>query len=218
MNEKTSPRTLWALMTVLIACSACGDDKSPGITAEDAGQGDADTGTDTDLDTDADGDADSDADTDSDGDTDEGTDGDTDVGECRPSDCGSHKWACWPMPNPADSPDEVPHHASYTDLGNGAVLDNITCLVWEQANPSTAGTWQDSFDRCAALAEEGFAGFDDWRLPTRVEMASIVDVTRGRTGYADVFDVTSGYYVTGWNAGGPGDWNYFPTANVRCVR
>jgi hypothetical protein len=101
------------------------------------------------------------------------------------------------MPNPAGSPDGVPNRQSYTDLGNGAVHDDITCLTWEKSNPDTPGTWQDSVDRCAALASSGFAGFDDWRLPTRVEMASIVDVTRGRTGYAEIFDVTSGYYSTG---------------------
>jgi hypothetical protein len=118
-------------------------------------------------------------------------------GACVESNCGSHKWACWKMPNPATSPDSVPNHQHYTDLGNGAVRDDVTCLVWEQANPKTEGTWQDSFDRCASLASTGYAGFDDWRLPTRVEMASITDVTRGSTGYASIFGVSSGYYDTG---------------------
>jgi hypothetical protein len=101
------------------------------------------------------------------------------------------------MPNPASSSDSVPNHQRYTDLGNGAVRDEITCLVWEKANPATEGTWQQSFDRCAALATSSYAGFDDWRLPTRVEMASITDVTRGSKGYPAVFTVTSGYYDTG---------------------
>ncbi|MBN1610196.1 MAG: DUF1566 domain-containing protein [Polyangiaceae bacterium] len=119
------------------------------------------------------------------------------TGECQESSCGSHKWACWRMPNPASSASSVPNHQSYTDLGNGAVRDNITCLVWEKANPENVGDWQANVDRCADLASSGYAGFDDWRLPTRVEMASIVDVTRGRTGYPEVFGVTSGYYATG---------------------
>ncbi len=101
------------------------------------------------------------------------------------------------MPNPASSPSTVPNRASYTDLGNGSVRDNITCLVWEKANPSTAGTWQASFNRCAGLASSGYAGFNDWRMPTRIEMASISDVTRGSTGFPAVLSVTSGYYVTG---------------------
>ena len=65
----------------------------------------------------------------------------------------------------------------YADLGNGAVLDNITCLVWEKSNVETEGDWQANSDRCTALAASNWAGFNDWRLPTRIEMASIVDVT-----------------------------------------
>jgi hypothetical protein len=119
------------------------------------------------------------------------------TGECLESSCGSHKWACWRMPNPASSPASVPNHQRYTDLGNGAVRDDITCLVWEKANPENVGDWQANVDRCASLASSEYAGFDDWRLPTRVEMASIVDVTRGRTGYPEILEVTSGYYATG---------------------
>lgn len=118
-------------------------------------------------------------------------------GSCQPATCGSHKWACWPMPNPASSPDGVPNRQRYTPLDNGAVRDEITCLVWEQTNPAAVGDWQDNFDRCAQLASEGYAGFDDWRLPTRIEMASIADVTLGKTGFPEVFGVTTGYYLTG---------------------
>jgi hypothetical protein len=100
------------------------------------------------------------------------------------------------MPNPATSPASVPNHQSYTDLGNGAVRDNITCLVWEKANPTTEGTWQQSADRCTALGTSKYGGFSDWRMPTRVEMASITDVTRGSKGFPAIFTVTGGYYDT----------------------
>jgi hypothetical protein len=115
-------------------------------------------------------------------------------GACVESACGSHKWSCWRMPTPAS--EGLPNAQSYADLGNGAVRDNNTCLVWEKANPSTGSNWQTQSDRCAALASSGYAGFSDWRLPTRVEMASITDVTRGSTGYPAIFTVTSGYYTT----------------------
>ncbi len=119
------------------------------------------------------------------------------AGECVETNCGTHKWACWPMPNPASSSDTVPHHARYTDRGDGTVKDEITCLVWEKTNPGNVGNWQANFERCAELAALGFAGYSDWRLPTRIEMASISDVTLGSTGYPSVFDTTTGYYVTG---------------------
>jgi hypothetical protein len=138
------------------------------------------------------------------GDSKAGTGGDTSgagggagSGACVEATCGTHKWACWKMPTPGSSPASVPNHQHYTDLGDGAVRDDITCLVWEKANPATAGTWQQSFERCAMLAATSYAGFDDWRLPTRIEMASITDVTRGSKGYAEPFAVTSGYYDTG---------------------
>jgi hypothetical protein len=118
------------------------------------------------------------------------------AGACQPATCGTHKWPCWPMPNPPAA--NLPNPASYTDLGNGAILDNVTCLAWEKAPATTQGLWQDNADRCASLATSSFAGFADWRLPTRVEMASLVDFTR--TG--DAISTTafpkepSGYYRT----------------------
>src|SRR6185369_11014973 len=72
------------------------------------------------------------------------------------------------------------------------------CLVWEKAPDATQGLWQANSDHCASLVTSNFAGYSDWRLPTRVEMASIVDFAR--TG--DAIDTTafprepSGYYRT----------------------
>ena len=126
------------------------------------------------------------------------TGGSTSTGSCVEVTCGSHKWPCWKVPNPASSPTSVPNHQSYTDLGaggTGAVRDNVTCLVWEKANPSAQGSWQVSSDRCAALATSNFSGFNDWRLPSRVEMASITDL-HGSNGFSPIFTVTSGYYAT----------------------
>jgi hypothetical protein len=117
-------------------------------------------------------------------------------GACQESTCGSHKWACWKVPTPPS--ESLPNPQSYSDLGNGAVRDNVTCLVWEKANPSTQGNWQASVDRCAALATSNYAGFGDWRMPTRMEMASLIDPTLGRTGFASIFTTSgSGYYATG---------------------
>ncbi len=44
--------------------------------------------------------------------------------------CGPHKWACWPMPNPAGS--GLPNAASYQDLGE-VVHDDLTCLAVRRA-------------------------------------------------------------------------------------
>lgn len=119
----------------------------------------------------------------------------TSPSECVEATCNTHKWACWKIPTPVS--ESLPNSQNYTDLGNGAVRDNVTCLVWEKANPATKTDWKGQFDRCAALASSNYAGFSDWRLPTRIEMASITDVTLGSTGYPKVFTVSGGYYTTG---------------------
>ena len=125
-----------------------------------------------------------------------GSGGSSPGGACIESSCGSHKWACWKVPTPASL--GLPNAQNYTDLGNGAVRDNLTCLVWEKANPGTQGDWQASVDRCAALATSNYAGYGDWRMPTRMEMASIVDPTVGSKGYATIFTVsTPSWYATG---------------------
>jgi hypothetical protein len=93
---------------------------------------------------------------------------------CVPAQCGTHSWACWPMPNPARS--GLPNAASYTDMGDGTVRDNRTCLLWQKVAPrDTAHTWQQAKDYCSSnrlLAGTG------WRLPTRIELMSIVDYSR----------------------------------------
>jgi hypothetical protein len=101
------------------------------------------------------------------------------------------------MPNPKGS--GLPNPASYTDLGNGAVLDNLTCLAWEMAPLATLDTLANNTARCASLASERFAGYDDWRLPTRVEMASLVDFTKTSGDAIDAIFPTEphGYYRTG---------------------
>lgn len=77
------------------------------------------------------------------------------------------------MPNPASA--GLPHPASYTDLGDGTVRDNVTGLVWQKAQPSQTYAWADAKTYCSGLTLAGRT----WHLPTRIELISIVDFTRG---------------------------------------
>ncbi len=82
-------------------------------------------------------------------------------------------YARWPMPNPASS--GLPNPASYTDNGDGTVTDNVTKLVWQKAvTSSQAYAWCDAITHCATLTLAGRT----WRLPTRIELLSLVDFTR----------------------------------------
>lgn len=66
------------------------------------------------------------------------------------------------------------------DNGDGTVTDFDTGLIWQQATAvSEKGkhnfTWQKAFDYCDDLI---FANHSDWRLPTKFELHSIVDIGR----------------------------------------
>ncbi len=82
-------------------------------------------------------------------------------------------YARWPMPNPASS--GLPNPAHYTDNGDGTVADDVTGLVWQKAVGSAqAFNWCDAIAYCAGLKLAG----RPWRLPTRIELLSLVDFTR----------------------------------------
>ncbi|RXM22195.1 DUF1566 domain-containing protein, partial [Citrobacter sp. AAK_AS5] len=63
---------------------------------------------------------------------------------------------------------------------NDVVTDNNTGLIWQRTLPATyAGctgesgtkcTWQEAIDYCADLS---YGGSDDWRLPSRKELATL---------------------------------------------
>jgi len=62
----------------------------------------------------------------------------------------------------------------FDDRGDGTILDRKTGLLWLKSGKATLGaiTWQEAGAFCSGLQ---YAGFTDWRLPTKEEFASIVD-------------------------------------------
>lgn len=108
---------------------------------------------------------------------------------CQP--CGSHKWACWRMPNP---PGTGPNPQTYT-VSDGVVHDELTCLDWEESPSSTSFTAAEALAHCEGLT---LGGYDDWRAPTRVEMASIVDFT-ANSSIDPSFTAAGGFHKTGSN-------------------
>jgi hypothetical protein len=77
------------------------------------------------------------------------------------------------MPNPVRS--GLMNPASYTvSDGGNQVTDDVTGLIWQRNVDSRKFTWQDAKQQCACLAIDGVAG---WRLPSRIELASIADWT-----------------------------------------
>jgi hypothetical protein len=72
------------------------------------------------------------------------------------------------MPTPVGS--GLPNEASYADLGE-TVHDDVTCLEWQKEPPEETRDWVSALDYCSELT---LGGSSDWRLPTRIELTSIV--------------------------------------------
>ena len=77
--------------------------------------------------------------------------------------------------------------------GDGTVTDTDSGLMWQQCNYGQAWigtectgsedtrTWDQAFASVQELNDTHYLGYDDWRLPTRNELQSIVDYTRFRS-------------------------------------
>ena len=86
--------------------------------------------------------------------------------------CAAPEWAAWPMPNaPIDVAAGAPNPMSYVYNGDGTVTDTVTGLMWQQ-NIGLPLNFSDSVNSCATLP---LGGHSDWRVPSLIELASIVD-------------------------------------------
>ena len=61
------------------------------------------------------------------------------------------------------------------DNGDATITDKSTGLMWVQEIDGTARTWHQALAFCEDLT---VAGYDDWRLPSYKELASIMDYSR----------------------------------------
>lgn len=105
------------------------------------------------------------------------------VGACggtggSPGDCSTvsspEGWANWVMPNPVRSGLPNPASLTVSESGN-RVTDDVTGLVWQRNFDASAFTWDDAKQYCACLELDGLRG---WQLPSRIELASLVDWTK----------------------------------------
>lgn len=137
-------------------------------------------------------------------------------------------WAQWPMPNSTG----LPSPASYTATG-GVVTDKVTGLMWQQVADAGTYNWNDAKKHCVGLA---LAGHSDWRLPTQIELISIVDYTQASpkavidpvafpSEPADLFwssspvaGSPSGAWGVRFDSGSTNSDGVSYTSRVRCVR
>jgi hypothetical protein len=99
------------------------------------------------------------------------------------------EWDEWLIPNdPSDVTGGAPNPESYTSNGDGTVTDNVTGLMWEQATGVDGITYPQAVSRCADLT---LAGHTDWRLPTIMELVSLLDFDDETLMNATYFDTAS---------------------------
>jgi len=77
--------------------------------------------------------------------------------------------------------------ADFSRSGN-IVTDNSTNLQWQDDDEiGTLTNWQGAIDRCEALSLDGF---DDWRLPNKNELISILDYSKSKPSINSKFQNT----------------------------
>lgn len=80
---------------------------------------------------------------------------------------------------------------SFTNNGDGTVTDDVTGLIWQQADDGTTRNWADAVSYCEDLT---LAGESDWRLPEKQELVRIVDTQRSSPSIDPIFTARSEHY------------------------
>jgi hypothetical protein len=94
---------------------------------------------------------------------------------------------------------------SYTDNHNGTVTDNVTGLMWQQANAGgtasynwyqAAGVYDATYNPTTqnVCGEQTTGGSSGWRLPTKKELTGIVDYGRYNPSIDPIFTGPASFY------------------------
>jgi len=113
---------------------------------------------------------------------------------------------------------------------NGTVLDNTTNLTWQQEIPEGTFNWKQAKEYASQL---NLGGYNDWRIPTREELQSLVDFIKVNPAIDVEAFPTSAYfwsssplansrdyawYVGFSNGFSYNDYSFYYSLRVRCVR
>jgi hypothetical protein len=103
-----------------------------------------------------------------------------------------HRWARWVMPNPPNAETDAniasyDTNAAFAGDAGPAIKDNLTGLVWSKYDYGVH-TYAEAYQLCESLG---------LRLPTRIELVSLLDYTTNMGATIDsVFDASTNYYWT----------------------
>jgi hypothetical protein len=125
---------------------------------------------------------------------------DTTTGDGASAEAGvAPVWATWPMPN--DPASGLPHPQSYDTSVAGIALDKVTGLTWQRdayALAAADGGLADEILATAAAYCAGLTlgGFYDWRVPSTIELVSLLDFGSSPASNASVFPPVAGFYMS----------------------
>ena len=94
------------------------------------------------------------------------------AGNCS-EDTPPNAWPSWPMPDPTSQGAATSQH--YTASGADVVIDDVTQLSWQAHSSDKTYTWDEARQYCDCLT---LGAHDDWHMPSRIELLSLVDFTR----------------------------------------
>ena len=92
--------------------------------------------------------------------------------------------------------------------GDKVVVDNATGLMWHQNGSNKYVKWNKAKEWVRSLNSRGYAGYNDWRLPTVDEAVSLLESSEKNGGlYIDpVFSNKQEWIWTGDKNGSEGAW------------
>jgi hypothetical protein len=95
--------------------------------------------------------------------------------------CVDPNWAEWPIPNSSlDVEEGAPLSSQQTfseSTDSTTATDAVTGLVWQLGVGGPMSNQSDAEDYCRTLTLPAGSQTTDWRLPTIIELASLVDIT-----------------------------------------
>jgi hypothetical protein len=117
-------------------------------------------------------------------------------------------------------------------MGDAAVLDKETGLVWERDTVSSLRNWNDAIYYCYA---SNLGGRKGWRLPSVEELSSLIDPAQNNPALPAGHPFTNvhasyywssttyagnpgGAWSVGFSGGGVNDYDKYDSLYVRCVR
>ncbi|MDM8522463.1 DUF1566 domain-containing protein [Desulfococcaceae bacterium HSG8] len=117
---------------------------------------------------------------------------------------------------------------NFVDNGDGTVTDIGTGLMWQQEASGLVVSWKDALAYCENLS---YAGYNDWRLPNRGELLSIMNYGKYDLAIDDNYfpNMIAHWYCSStsnvsqtedyWNvhSSNGGDSCYYPKAGIGCV-